>query len=102
MILILSASLSACGSEFVLFFHFGSDGNTGAFITIVIHDSDDDEEELQGATVVSGEIPLGMELTDEGTLEGTPEVSGIHEFVVEWEFADGTHRQEAIVVEITD
>ena len=96
--------LTACGDGFTFFFI----SNPGVFddvqekggVIIAIDSRDDDEEDPLTVTVLDGEIPPGMMLHVEGTLEGNPEESGVFEFSAEWEYADGTSRLESYTVEV--
>jgi len=94
--------LAACGADFAFFFGSGIGGTENSGVIIVVRASDDDNDDIERAVVVSGEIPAGMHLTLDGTMEGTPEESGYFEFTVDWHFADGHTERETIGVEIPE
>jgi hypothetical protein len=98
----LASGLTACGMDIGFFFHFVNTAVTGTTVAIFLHGREDDDSSINGAAIISGTIPQGMELTTEGTIEGTPTEAGYHEFTVEWQYEDGTTHQEAYAIEVKD
>lgn len=100
LLVLLCLLLTACGADFFLFVSFNPGGAVGTSIVIVL--SDDDEDEVTGAVLLSGTLPPGMTLHSDGTLHGTPSQSGLFEFTVELTFGDGHTEEKTIVLEIAD
>lgn len=59
-------------------------------------------EDSDSAKLVSGQLPAGLTLEPDGTVQGIPEETGTFEFAIETVEADGSSMQQNYVVEITE
>lgn len=94
--LFLALGLSACGE--VSFFFFWNTGNLGgtpnaAAGIFVIGTPVEDPEEVNGIQIVSGRVPKGMELMDDGTIQGVPQETGF------FAITQSVHRRDGSVEE---
>lgn len=92
--------LAACGAEVTWFVSF----NTGPIDPngLVVIIGTPAEETPKSVRVVEGELPKGMKLQADGTVQGVPEGEGAFDFTLELTDAEGHVEQKNYHGEIKD
>lgn len=70
----------ACGSDLVWFVSWNAGPVDTSGLVVVI--GTPHSQPLQAVELIKGEIPPGMEIEDDGTVQGTPEEAGQFDFTL--------------------
>jgi hypothetical protein len=95
--------LGACGE--VSFFFFWNTGNLGgtpnaAAGIFVIGTPVEDPEEVNDIQIVSGRVPRGMKLMEDGTIQGVPQETGFFAITQSVHRTDGSVEERFFEAEI--
>ena len=101
--MVAGLGLTACGEVSFFFFwntgNLGGTPNAGAGI-FVIGTPVDDPEEVSDIQIVSGSIPQGMKLMEDGTIQGIPTETGFFAITQEVHRLDGSVQERFFEAEI--
>lgn len=90
--------LLGCGSNFVWFFSFNTGPVDPNGLVVVI--GTPRASPLESVAVVAGDLPKGMKLMEDGTVQGVPEETGHFEFTLEFIDTDGSTDLQSFSVDL--